>query len=559
MKLALKIKSDTGQSGHDAAVLLRIDRSVLGLYHAMRELSFLQGPAGHSLCAPLLRVVSSSEHIEAFTYDCVCQMRMQLNSILRDSSSMLRCKASFVTEEEFDTLCTPFGLDDQGSLSRNEMPCSAPFSAILPHVCLSIDQAVQKHRMHGALVPGAHFMIMHSRSLLVVSEGYTIVCNQYERLLREAADTEENNMSAVKLGKMHATRTPQARESTSDTTNVRAVHEIPDRHIMFLCQIVVDASFLSIACRTVGDRLVRHSLKIQDREELEKVKYIERRFVGIATDAQVHLHDQMRLHIEEVLNKAFEGGALDWSTCFLDKSANDGIISFLETLKHWFNMTSMLQTSHMHLVYFVAFRHVSKILMREIEAAAHGGWSKFPDGRDDRKLQKEKRPNEHNKVVASVTMPAIFNFSLHVEKIEQFAQEFNVHNLKQTLAEPRELCNLLLSGNIDAFTNSEIREQHYPSVQVNILVSILRRIKYVPPSTVKTSLSEKQDLKRSDRSPDQTRNFFSSMFGKSKETSPEDELEKSRTEGSSYPTSLPPPMTRREAEALALRIEKHFA
>ena len=93
-----------------------MNRSVLGLYHVMRELSFLRGPAGYALCAPLLQSVTGTKQIDAFMYDCMGQMRLQLDSILRDGSSVLasrKSKAHYGTLAEFDTLCVPFGWNDE--------------------------------------------------------------------------------------------------------------------------------------------------------------------------------------------------------------------------------------------------------------------------------------------------------------------------------------------------------------------------------------------------------------------------------------------------------------
>ena len=584
--------SDAGSSGHDAAVLLRMDRAVLGLYHVMRELSFLRGPAGHSLCAPLLRSVTSTSHIDAFMYDCTRQMCLQLDSILRGGSSVLASrepKAHFATLAEFDTLCVPFGLDGRKTVRREDVPCSAPFSAVVPHICLTIDQAAQKCREHGALVPGTHSMEMHSRSLIAISEGYRMVCDRFEEFMREASENRSCIEAAGSVlgdfptahGQGHdisgsdrrARSTASTDAGSSNAGHVKGVStgdSLNESSLVTLCQITVDVSYLGIACRTVGDRLVRRSLKIQDREVLEHVQSIERRLVGIATDAQVRMHEVMCARIDNIMREYLEGEAFDWGTCTLRSQASPELNRITDQVQSWFRLINVLQSSDINLAHFVAFRHICELMMREMEIAGNGGRGAMPS------------PEKHaglNKTVKFITMPAISNFSIDLAKLEAFAENSGVHDLKQTLAEPRQLCDLLLSGNIDAITDPQVRQKYYPSVSTRILVKMLRRHEHVSPSFASaapaaSAMRQSKGISRTDARP----SVWALMFGKSNvethdhDHTPSTGCEKMGTNSTSFQGSrgvivaegsdsvhggfpnLPPKMTRREAQALAMRI-----
>jgi hypothetical protein len=582
-----------------------MDRAVLGLYHVMRELSFLRGPAGHALCAPLLLSVTNTKHIDAFMYDCMGQMRLQLNSILRDGSSMLasrESKARFATLAEFDTLCAPFGLDGRKSVRRRDVPCTAPFSAVLPHICLTIDQAVQKCREHGALVPGAHSMEMHSRSLVAISEGYSMVCDRFEKFMLQASgEMEVDGMEAGGTSVVGNTPGLQGRELGINSGGARdkaaAAAAAPaaaagNKHqdastdirldessLVSLCQISVDASYLGIACRSVGDRLVRRSLKIQDRAALEHVQSIERRLVGIAMDAQVRMHEDMCARIDNIMRDYSKSGALDWMTCSVRIRASAGLDRITEQVQSWFYLINMLQSSDTNLAYFVAFRHISKLMMKEMEMAGNGGWGSVSSSKD---------PARVDRVVKFITVPAISNFSTDLAKLEVFAEKSGVHDLKQTLAEPRQLCDLLLSGNIDAIIDQQVRQTYYPSVPVEIVVQILRRHKHVTPraapmmataaASVASARRRNNELSGGSSRP----SVWARMFGGSTpaeqdhddapltggERNAEDSLDGEHESGrgaagggvpgeqSARMRSLPPKMTRREAEALATRIER---
>ena len=133
--------------------------------------------------------------------------------------------------------------------------------------------------------------------------------------------------------------------------------------------------------------------------------------------------------------------------------------------------------------------------------------------------------------------------------------------MKEVFAEPRQLCNLLLSGHIEDIFDKDIRGEFYPSVSINLLVRILMRHKPVGASgsgsggKLTSMMSRFFKKKKGSTSTGKRRTKKNKNHSDSLDS---DTLDCDVNADGSTTIVLPPPMSKKEAEQLAMRIDKEL-
>jgi|TARA_B110000090_G_scaffold206982_1_gene257508 hypothetical protein len=139
--------------------------------------------------------------------------------------------------------------------------------------------------------------------------------------------------------------------------------------------------------------------------------------------------------------------------------------------------------------------------------------------------------------------------------------------LKEVFAEPRQLCNLLLSGHIEDIFDKDIRGEFYPSVSINLLVRILMRHKPVGSSGSgsggKLTSMMSRFFKKKKGSTGSTGSTGTGKWRTKKNKNHSDSLDSDTLDcdvnaDGSTTIVLPPPMSKKEAEQLAMRIDKEL-
>ena len=567
----------------DPKLLTSIDTSTLGLYFCASRMSFLTGPVGHARCVLLYRSVTSEEHVDVFLHHVVNSMQLKITEALSQPKRSFKRKYAVSNVEAFRTLIVPYGLQrksDDTELMAEDVPCTMAYSTVVPLLCNFIHMGVEQCRRHGTLVLQSvasevaaaagmeskggsasavnntdafvagvstsfvgshhigteHTMRMHSKSLHVVEEGFRQAQERLEDIIHSIDDHIHGSSGAVNVKDANSPVRSSASSSTSHSTNsTNSTKHLTTRTIRLLCQITSDSAALAHACRAFGDELLRRSLDQEDRSSLLRLTKIEQRLVGHSTDAQVRMHEDLTDHIDSLMTTVVDYTE-EWGAREVRGKARPGMDIVVEELNMLLSFSHDLAPIQRHLTHMVAMRHICERMVSEIEDVA---------SRDRRKHR--------------ITTPAICNFSSDVALLEQYSASCNVENLKEVFAEPRQLCNLLLSGHIETILDDDIRSEFYPSVSINLLVRVLTRHKAVKSgeSKLQSMMTRLFTSKSTDTSTTTT------TTTKTTETNSNNNKTKARSDtmnseigGDPTTLELPPPMTEKEAGALALRIER---
>jgi hypothetical protein len=159
---------------------------------------------------------------------------------------------------------------------------------------------------------------------------------------------------------------------------------------------------------------------------------------------------------------------MEWSATTVRGYARPGMNIVVERLEELLSFSNDLNKEHRTLTHIVAMRHICEKMVQEFENAAC----------TERKDGLSSSTSHH------ITVPAICNFSSDIALLEAFSETcYGINNLKEMFAEPRQLCNLLLSEDIESILDDDIRMALYPSVKVDLLVRVLKRYKPVVNNT----------------------------------------------------------------------------
>ena len=90
------------------------------------------------------------------------------------------------------------------------------------------------------------------------------------------------------------------------------------------------------------------------------------------------------------------------------------------------------------------------------------------------------RPFAPGGPVKAFNLHAIQRLAADVAAVERFADGAGVPNLMEGLAEPRELCALLLSDTLSDVLYPDVRRQKYPSLELPLVAAVLDRYKEAP-------------------------------------------------------------------------------
>jgi hypothetical protein len=310
-------------------------------------------------------------------------------------------------------------------------------------------------------------MKMHSLSLIVVEKGFDHIYNRLEEVVRKLdLNTDINNNDNCYDNRNGNSNSLSSRSSLSSKLKDDK-HTLTTSTIRLLCQITSDSTALAKACRTFGGELIRRSLDEKDRLELKRLTKVEQRFNGLSTDAQVRMHQDMTEHIDALMSACVDDG-MEWSATTVRGYARPGMNIVVERLEELLSFSNDLNKEHRTLTHIVAMRHICEKMVQEFENAAC----------TERKDGLSSSTSHH------ITVPAICNFSSDIALLEAFSETcYGINNLKEMFAEPRQLCNLLLSEDIESILDDDIRMALYPSVKVDLLVRVLKRYKPVVNTT----------------------------------------------------------------------------
>ena len=565
----------------DPKLLTNIDTSTLGLYFCASRMSFLSGPIGQARCVLLYRSVTSKDHIDLLLSHITSSMNIKIKEALQKPKKAFKRKYNILNIETFQTLIVPYGLQRTSSgidITSSDIPCNMAFSTIVPLLCHFIQMGIEQCKRHGALVLSKstgtsttgtgtgtgsntgtgtgsntgsnsssgggnsnnisivpcfggshhigteHTMKMHSKSLCVVEHGFNHIYKRLKHIIssmdEHVSHTNHTDQEDLFEKTSSSLRSSVTSTSTTSSSSSTSSNPLSIKTIRLLCQITSDTIALAHGCRAFGQELLLKSLNQEDSSSLLRLNKIEQNLVGLSIDAQVRMHEDLTKHIDTLMTTLLNY-TNEWTASAVREKGRPGMVILIEELMVLFSFSNDLSKEHRHLTHMVAMRHICYRMITEIENVASG----------DRK---------HHRI----TIPSICNFSSDILLLEQYASECNVSNLKEVFAEPRQLCNLLLSGHIDTILDEAKRREYYPSVSINLLVRILTRFKNVN----KKGESKLQSM--------MTRLFSSTASASASTSSDTSADQESELEHDVVVLPvLPPPMTEKQAEALALRIE----
>ncbi len=86
----------------------------------------------------------------------------------------------------------------------------------------------------------------------------------------------------------------------------------------------------------------------------------------------------------------------------------------------------------------------------------------------------------HNILVNQVkkfNQMSVYNLEKDVRALEDFASRCPVANLAETFSELRQFTDLMLSGNIDVYSDDVIRASRYPHLNPDVMIKVLDKFK----------------------------------------------------------------------------------
>lgn len=243
-----------------------------------------------------------------------------------------------------------------------------------------------------------------------------------------------------------------------------------DVHIPYACYVLLDANFLSKACVRF-DEVLKNGFSFTNihtnSNEYHQIQYFDDCRVAFS-QTELSMHEMIpRLIDKQVDMYIHEGGNIDWYTDKISPNGNAYVNDIVDYIQATFFTLSSFPESLKQSIIFNTMRQLSKKLISLVT----------------------------NPSVKKVSMMGLFNLNYDLLKLEQFAEELEIANLRSCFVPHRQLMDLLLSGEVGRYMSYQLRQTLYPEIDIESLHDIL--VKY--------------------REPVNASNLFNSILGKDKD------------------------------------------
>lgn len=227
-----------------------------------------------------------------------------------------------------------------------------------------------------------------------------------------------------------------------------------DVHIPYACYVLLDANFLCKACVRF-DEVLRNGFSFSNinlsNNSYHEIVYFDDCRVAFS-QTELAMHEMIPRLIDKQVNMYIhEGGNIDWYTDKISPNGNSYVNDIIDYIQATFFTLNSFPESLKQSIIFNTMRQLSKKLISLVTDPS----------------------------VKKVSMMGLFNLNYDLLKLEQFAEELEIANLRSCFVPHRQLMDLLLSGEVSRYMSYQLRQTLYPEIDMESLHDIL--VKYGEP------------------------------------------------------------------------------